>query len=212
MTGRSECSSGTVAGVTDCRNGGASSVRACRRFCLVLAVALFVLASAALVGGCSSPKPVQQKSVPDTGPSPADMQRLGAAKAAAATALADVEACESAVMAGASLDELTRKATRARDSVGAFARSENGRLLPKVTAAMTLAEQDYYNSCVVWRRDEEAAAAKAKKARASVKPGSSSAQLLTAAQYKHPNLYEDLWVQGGLDLGKARTALQDATL
>jgi hypothetical protein len=161
---------------------------------------------AILTGGCSpgTPVPGLPRQAPKAEQSPAQLQRLRAAKAAAALVLADVEVCETAVIAGAPLDDLSKKTAHARDSVLAFSRTENGRLLPKTTAAIALAAKDYFDSCTVWRADEKAAPGLMIR---GLKAGKSSID-----DYRHPDRYEALWVKGGIDLGKARTVLRDSTL
>lgn len=201
MTAYSVCCAWTPAGSTYDAESGGRPARERPRLRLSLILGLCAVVLVGLTGGCSPKTPSRQGHAPKSVQPAVPSQRLTEAKAAAASTLADVEVCESAVIAGASLADLSKKALHARDSVQAFSRSENGRLLPKVTAAIALAEQDYLDSCAVWRADENAArASKAKN------------PLVELDKLRHPNRYGDLWVKAGLDLGAARTALQEATL
>jgi hypothetical protein len=162
---------------------------------------------ATLTGGCagetpSAPSPLRKA----TGPSAADLQRLKEAKAAARAVLADVEACENVVMVKQpSLSALSAASAHAQASVQAFERTENARLIPTVTAAIALSAKDYADCCTAWRADNEAAPILWRKAFMAGKTS-------TEDSYRHPERYERLWVKGGIDLGKARLALRDATL
>jgi hypothetical protein len=161
---------------------------------------------ATLSGGCSKETPaLPTPARKATGPSAADVQRLKEAKTAAAAVFANVEACEAAVLAGPKLDDLSRRSAHAHASVQAFSRTQNARLLPAVTAAMALAAKDYADGCTAWRADEKDAAASwnRKGPRAGIK---------SVNDCRHPERYEALWVKGGIDLGKARQAMRDATL
>jgi hypothetical protein len=162
----------------------------------VIGVCTLVLVS--LTAGCSSGSPSQQP-VQKAQQQQPDLraQRLTQAKAAAASVLADVEVCEAAVLAGPSLDDLSTKAAHARYSTQVFARTENGRLLPKVSAAMALAAQEYFDSCTLWRADQV---------------GEQAAHLSKADASEMPHRHDDLWAKAGIDLGAARLALRDATL
>jgi hypothetical protein len=162
---------------------------------------------ATLTGGCSGETPVALSPARKAaGPSAADLQRLKEAKTAARAVLADVEACEKVVMVKQpSLDALSAASAHANASVQAFARTENARLIPAATAAIALAAKDYADCCAVWSADNAAAPILWKKAFMVGKTAPESS-------YRHPERYEALWVKGGLDLGKARLALRDATL
>jgi hypothetical protein len=169
---------------------------------LSAALVLCALLLAGAIGGCSkAPSKQVQTPAPSQSPaqSAAQAQRLQAARNAATAVMADIEVCESTVKAAPTLDDLTRKATHARDSVQAFSRTEDAKLLPKATAALAQAAQDYYDSCAVWRADNAAAQASWNKKKT-----------VPIETFQHPSRYEDMWVQGGLDLGKVRMALVDA--
>lgn len=170
---------------------------------------LFALLLAALAGGCSKNTPALPWQPKQVDQSAAKAQRLKAAKAAAAPALADVEGCESAVMADASLDELSAKVVHARVSVDAFSRSEDAKVLPQFTSAIVLAERDYLEACAVWRSDETTAQARWK--RALSKPLSGATDSTDLKDYRHPDLYLPLLNKAAADLGMARAALQDVS-
>lgn len=169
-----------------------------------LVLCLFALTVIAPLGGCTLPG--QAKLTDDAA---AKAQRLKTAKAAAVSVLADVEACEAAVMAGPSLSDLTAKAARARHSTDAFSRSDSGRLLPRFASAISLAARDYQDCCVVWRVDEEAARAQWRRVLSTPWPVAGVSTELR--DYRHPMRYRTIWVKAGIDLGAARLALRETT-
>lgn len=148
-------------------------------------------------------------------------QRAAAAAAAAAAAramarartqasdvLTKVEECESAVTVGVSLEDLSEKASTAREAALAFSRSEDAKLLPDFTLDVLKAAQDYTDSCAAWFESNEAAQKKWEKAfdkwnALSSKP---SPKL---ADFKDDSKYQALWVQAQEDLAKARADLKE---
>jgi len=175
-----------------------------RRLGSSLALGLCALVLVIAASGCSKVAARLPGHAKPAGQSAAKAQQLAAAKAAAAAALADVEECESAVLAGTTQEELSPKAAHAQATVEAFSSSDSGRLLPAVTSAIVLAERDYVDACKVWRANEAAAQAKLRTA-----PGPDATARLENA--RRPELYQSLWVKASTDLGLARTALEDAT-
>lgn len=166
---------------------------------------LCVLALIASITGCSGCGSTQQANM--TQQSVVKAQHLSAATAAAASVLADVEACETAVRADSSVDVVSQKVAHARTSVNAFSRSENGRLLPNFTSAIVLSEQEYLECVTVWRVDEKVAQANPAAATAlQLGNGSLPADI---AFYKVQMRHRVLWVDAALDLGRARLALRN---
>jgi hypothetical protein len=168
----------------------------------LLTLGLCAMLLVALTSGCSTAAPSGPARVRSTRPVPDQGPQLQAAKAAAMPVLARIQACEAAVIAGPTLDDLSKKASRAQESAQAFAASGYGRLAPKAASALSLAAQDYVLSCRVWRADEKAAVAFWN----ANGPASGKKSL---DEVREMGRHESVWAQGGLDLGKARAAVRD---
>jgi hypothetical protein len=160
---------------------------------------------AVLSVGCSGVNLNKLVQDPNAAKAAEKAQQLAVAKAAAAKVMADLDACETAVMGGESLNDLSKRATKASQSAQAFSRSPNGKLLPQVASAMSLVAKEYVNSCLVWAADDKAAA------EFWLKYGPASGKT-SLDECKHPQKYNAIWIQAGVDLGKARVALSDAKL
>lgn len=157
------------------------------------------LALSALIGGCTD-APIALPS--QSSPAVQQAQRLAAAKNALAPAMADVEACELAVLRGTSVDELSHLAARARASTSAFAATENSKLIPNSTQAVLLASRYYSDSCGAWR-------AQIKADQAAMFRGMRSNGAVALLGPMRTERHYILWVEAALNLGKARTALKD---
>lgn len=157
------------------------------------------LALSVLTGGCTDASIVLPS---QSSPAVQQAQRLAAAKNALAPAMADVEACELAVLRGTSVDELSHLAGRARASTSAFAATANSKLIPNSTQAVLLAARYYSDSCGAWRA--EIRAEQAAMHRGS--PAGARAALLGPMRTERHYL---MWVEGALSLGRARMALKD---
>lgn len=160
---------------------------------------LCALALVVLVSGCSGgPVVVPYRS----SPSALQTQQLAAAKNAIAPALADVEACELAVLRGTSIDELSYLAARARSSTSTFARTENSKLVPQSTKAVVLAARYYSDSCAAWRAEDEAA-------QDALHTGLSTGSGATRPGTMRTDRHYILWVEAARSLGGTRVALKD---
>lgn len=158
--------------------------------CLVTAVAL---TSGCTKGAVSLPYKSTRSS--------AQAQGLADAQIAVAPVFADVEACEQAVLRGASLPELTALSTKARDSALAFSRSAHSKYLPQTSNALLVAATYYARSCIVWRAEIKAGE---EAWRSSWGRGGTR-----VVDHMHTERFYVLWVEAALNLGKARTTLKD---
>lgn len=166
----------------------------------VLAFGACAVAVVAMTAGCSGGVLPIPTNTPTAKPA-AESQRMRAAKAAAARVLADLEACESAVVNGSLVNDLLLNSTRARSSALAFAQSEHAKVLPEFAKTALASAQDYYNSCLVWQADE-------KQAKAAWSTGVATGQS-DLNSFRHPERYRSLWVRAGTSLGAARALLKD---
>jgi hypothetical protein len=158
-----------------------------------------MLATLVSIVGCSeSPIALPRQSTPAA----LQSQRLAAAKAAIAPCVADVEACELAVLRGTSIEELSYLAARARASTLAFANTPDSRLLPQAASAIRRASRNYSDSCDAWRADVQAEQDALHRG-LRIGPG---AALLGPMRAERHYL---LWVDGAVNLGRARMALKD---
>lgn len=166
-------------------------------------LAVCALLAVATTGGCAekAAAPVVPIQRPAAQPSAVEKAQRDAAIAAAPPVLADVDACEAAVLHEAPVDTLTEVASRARKSTRAFAASDNGTALPEFTKSIVAAANAYYDSCTVWRKDEKAAIAALNSMRTPEKTDLDS--------YRHPVLYQTMWLTGAEHLGEARAILKD---
>jgi hypothetical protein len=160
---------------------------------------LCALALVALMGGCSPARIVLPYRSPQ---SIVQTRRLVAAKNALAPAMADVEACEIAVLRGTSIDELSYLAKRARSSTSAFARTQNSKLVPESTKAVVLAARYYSDSCAAWRAEDNAAQ---DALHMGLNTGNASTRRATTRTDRH----HILWVEAARSLGRTRMALKD---
>jgi hypothetical protein len=153
-----------------------------------------------LMAGCSESTIVLPH---QSSPAVQNAQRLAAAKNAFAPAMADVEACELAVLRGTSIEELSYLAARADASTAAFAASENARLLPQSTKALARAARYYTDSCIAWRKEVKAEQDAMHKGFAT---DAARAALLWPMRTQSHYM---MWVNGALTLGRVRTLLKD---
>jgi hypothetical protein len=160
---------------------------------------LCALAIIVLVSGCSEGRVALPYRSPQ---SIAQTRRIAAAKNAIAPAMADVEACELAVLRGTSIDELSYLAKRARSSTSAFARTQNSKLVPRSTRAIVLAARYYSDSCAAWRAEDNAAQ---DALHMGLNTGSWAARPGTTTTDRHYLL----WVEAARCLGGTRMALKD---
>lgn len=157
------------------------------------------LALSALTGGCTD-APIALPS--QSSQAVQQAQRLAAAKNALAPAMADVEACELAVLRGTSVDELSHLAARARASTSAFAATEDSKLIPNSTQAVLLATRYYSDSCGTWRAELKAEQDAMHRGPLTHARAALLGPIRTERHYM-------MWVEGALSLGKARMALKD---
>lgn len=131
--------------------------------------------------------------------------RLRIAKTQASKVLSKLEACESAVTVGVTLDSLSEKSGQARQAVLEFSRSEYSSLMPKFTASATRAAQDYIDSCSSWFEDNKRAekAWSAAYDKWDIFSGNKAPEM---DDYKDDSETQSLWAKASEDLAVARAA------
>ena len=199
MTGTEEQASRNAMRSRSRGHCAAQNARVLKRLRRSVLLTLCALILVVFVGGCNESPIVlpHQKSAVAL-----QSQRLAAAKSALASSMADVEACELAVLRGTSIDELSYLSARARASTSAFAKTADSRLLPQSTNAVRRASRCYSDSCDAWRADVQA---EQDALHRGLRIGPGAVLLGPMRTERH----HQLWVDGAVNLGKARMALKD---
>lgn len=139
-------------------------------------------------------------------------QKIKSAEVKASKVLSKVEDIESAVNVSTTLPNFTKKATKAKQEVSLFSRSEEGNLLPEFTTALEAASQNYIDSARAWSDAQKKAEEKYDKAyeKWSKSPALKLPDIQDYLENEDDSEYQLLWTEASGNLDTARNALEEA--